>query len=365
MARHFYKSARPFSRLWWSESLRTLMWVALVTVLIWVYADMEFTQEREFRVTVRITARAADNRVILVDGRLAEYRPQEGAFRVDQEVAFKLKGSSTALDQYAHRLKDRNNTIEYDLSTREPETIILPAEEVINKGAEPAKSGLSLVQTMPGALRIVLDELITVPNVPVKFQFTGGELASEPVLTPDVVSVRVARSQWEKDKPAAPVIRTAPHRLTGETPAELTVRLESTIGAVQAIPSPASVKVQLKVQQLVETRAFKTFVNISMPPAWMEDGGIRNYALVRENAFDWSNLEVRLTGPKSELDALEKLPKPEGLMAWIQLNDTDRVKTRQETWTMREVIIRLPAGMNLKVAGPLPKLQFRLDPIGS
>ena len=42
-----YRSeSQRFSRPWWTEGFKTLLWVAVVTVLIWVYADMRFTDHR-------------------------------------------------------------------------------------------------------------------------------------------------------------------------------------------------------------------------------------------------------------------------------------------------------------------------------
>ena len=54
-SRDYYMSEEPrFSRRWWLRGLRTLFWIALISVLIWLYADLEHSKEREFRATIRL-----------------------------------------------------------------------------------------------------------------------------------------------------------------------------------------------------------------------------------------------------------------------------------------------------------------------
>ena len=50
------QSARRFSRSWWFAQARALAWTAVITLLIWIYADLEFTEVHEFTITVHFEA---------------------------------------------------------------------------------------------------------------------------------------------------------------------------------------------------------------------------------------------------------------------------------------------------------------------
>ena len=48
-------SAPRFSLAWWAEGGRNFFFVALVTLLIWVYADMDVADKGNFQATVVLT----------------------------------------------------------------------------------------------------------------------------------------------------------------------------------------------------------------------------------------------------------------------------------------------------------------------
>ena len=51
-----------FSLGWWLDTLRSVFFTALIAMLIWVYADMEFTEDRDFEATVIFTTKASARR---------------------------------------------------------------------------------------------------------------------------------------------------------------------------------------------------------------------------------------------------------------------------------------------------------------
>jgi hypothetical protein len=339
---------KPFTRRWWSQTLRTLAWVSVVTVLIWIYADMEFTREREFRVVIRLTVGGSENLVILPDRRPPQF-----------EIVFKAAGASTGLDRFEHRLKSRTGPLEYDLSGSSPGLATLSTEDVLSRLTEPRKDGLALSAVTPTTMSVRLDERITVTDVPVELVYTGGELAAEPIKTPQTVTIRVARSLWETLGGKA-VVKTVPVNLQKiDRSREIVAEIAPMIGEVPVTPDPAEVRVKVQVRELTQEQTIKTAVQVSSPPAWIEDGTWRRYTLVRKDPAEWAQVELVLSGPREELSRL----RPEQIEAYVMLNDGD--KKPVGSWLTREVSVRLPEGSQLKLVGERPKLAFRLDPVAT
>ncbi len=68
-----------FSRDWWISGARTLLWVAVVTILIWVYADMRFTDRRTLLATVRLSTAPGSQLTLMKNGSMAEAAKTLGA----------------------------------------------------------------------------------------------------------------------------------------------------------------------------------------------------------------------------------------------------------------------------------------------
>ncbi|GAF97127.1 unnamed protein product, partial [marine sediment metagenome] len=79
-----------FSRRWWGGATRTLLPVMLVTTLIWVYADLEFTDTEEFSAKIRLTVGKTNGLELLSGSELA--------------VTFTLRGNRSGLDAFRGRL---------------------------------------------------------------------------------------------------------------------------------------------------------------------------------------------------------------------------------------------------------------------
>lgn len=58
-------SPRRFSRGWWSQRLQTFGWVAVITLLIWVYADITKTEEDDIDLSVRLQVGSTGNMALL------------------------------------------------------------------------------------------------------------------------------------------------------------------------------------------------------------------------------------------------------------------------------------------------------------
>ena len=73
-----------FTRHWWLGLLRNSIWIVVVTALVWIYADMEFTEAKDFTTTIHFGA--APNSKLSLSSR----NDAEVAFRAQPHATFKL-----------------------------------------------------------------------------------------------------------------------------------------------------------------------------------------------------------------------------------------------------------------------------------
>ena len=92
--------ARRFSRRWFLHGLSTFAWSAVITVLIWVYADIHFTAEEEISATLRINTGSAENIVLLTPS--------------DTPIKFRVKGKRNFIDRFADRLSTQKSVLTYN-----------------------------------------------------------------------------------------------------------------------------------------------------------------------------------------------------------------------------------------------------------
>ena len=110
MSRYYTEEIPRFSRRWWLQTGRNTFWIFVVTVLIWVFADLEFTDDEELRATIRMTIGNSKD-LVLLDRNDAQQR--------DVNVTFRVQGSRGSLNNYVQELqkvREGSAIIEYDLT---------------------------------------------------------------------------------------------------------------------------------------------------------------------------------------------------------------------------------------------------------
>ena len=164
--------AHKFGPKWWSDSARSTFWVIIITLLIWVYADMEVTQSTEVRITVKLTT-ANSRKVMLLSAPV-------------HEIVFKLRGSSNSLRTF-NKLYG-NTSQEFDLSNYEagPNEAV-PAAEILKDMPEFRELGLAMESAEPKAITVNLDPLEE-HKVPVEFVYTGADLETQPKATAPITA---------------------------------------------------------------------------------------------------------------------------------------------------------------------------------
>lgn len=347
----YYMHEPPrLSRQWWLQHARTLFWVAVVSVLIWIYADIEFTDNMEMRATVQLSTGSSDNLSLVSDP--------------NQEVTFTLRGSQTQLEDFRRSLADRRRVLHYDVSQRYgvgEHTVQLA--ELLNQATDLQRQGISVQETRPKVVTFRVERQIT-EAIPVKLEYEGAEVADQKI-TPARVQVSAPSSVWHKIREAFPtgelVVRTQQLDLTGAREGE-TVRRQATLQplAGRLTPTPSRVDVLLTIVRRTERKSLRVAVRVVTPFDWANDGTWSKYKLDFPERENWIRT-LEFIGPRTSLEGLTA----EDIDAYIELKGSDKVPT--ESWLTRNIEVRLVDQSNVQLAPNQQqdlKLEFRLKQIG-
>jgi hypothetical protein len=324
-----------------SEHLRTILAVAVLTVVIWVWADLEQTGEGEALVPVEIKGPNA------TDYEFRNVTPEKLLVRFKGP-----KGEVESLNASADRAC-RFNLKEAELKGN---PLVLPARDgfrhwndrrIVVTEIRDARGAV-----FDGKVSAEANRLVTVEKVRVVVQVTG---AVAPVATaqPATVTARVAESDLAKLPDAkrfalAPLeVDAIPENLQVEREVTLDRRLGGPEG-VEASFTPPIVKVSARVESAVTTKALGRIpIFISAPPELLN----RYRIVFQPNAERWVELEVQGPGP-----AVERL-KPQDIRVQLVLTEDD--KPNPGSWLPgKPVVLGLPP--NVKLVKPLPTINFNL-----
>ena len=321
---------RRFSRRWFLDALRTAAWVAAITVLIWVYADIYFTKEDSATVTLRIHT-DSDPDVALV----APYPD------VKIQVHLKLRGRGYAVDQFG------GMTLSYDAAKgREPGLYPKVDTAALLKSLPVVRnSGVEILSARPRAIPIHLEKLESIGTVAVRLDCINGQ-AVEVKLEPERVEVRVPSTlaeKYRKDKPEV-VTRTAD---LADRPAGQRVTMELALRRPD-IPgcrlSHRSVKAIFTVGHQPKRQQFTVPVTVLMPKNWLDDDTWSKYRLEAKPTETWMRT-ITVEGDPIDVDGLTA----EKFRACIVLTEADKDRAR-------EGALPMPHEVNVEILQPSVRL---------
>ncbi len=329
---------KTFSRRWWLDRGRSALWVLLVTVLVWIWADVEFTDEMDLGATLHLAPAQPDRTVLLSDSHV--------------RVTFKVRGRRSSLERLDKHLRTPGVTVRHEAMPGEED---IDVREVLNNDAFVRNEGLTVLSASPRVLRVRLDRKVYQPNVPVNFEYSGA-FPSRIEVDPPRMGIHVAESDWQsilKSQPE-PALRTVRVDLKSVEPGRpFPVEVIRQIGEVSVEPDRPNVMVTVEIAELTETESVTTPVQVIAPPSWMEDGTWRDYVLKRQDPLQW-RVTLQVNGPRKDLDKL----KAQDVQAFVLLTDEDK---KPVSWLTREVQVRLPRGLSLELIGPTPTVTFKLE----
>lgn len=352
--RSYHRNPKRFTRHWWIDTAQTFFWVAVVTILVWVYADMEFTDEESLKATLMlVVARDSDLKVLS---------------KSEVQLDFRIKANRKILDKFKQWLNARGGVVEYDVSQRYgPGEYEVSTAEMLKAAAGRRARGatLTVLPSSTPTVTVQLDRLLR-RTLPVEFACTGAELDKPAKLSPAEVTIRVGQADWRKieaewPKTAhpsdTPVLTTVSENLAAvaagvET--SRTVRIVGLIAGVKVTPEPREVTATFTVIRRTGTKEITVAVGVKMPHTWCEDDTWIRYKLVRKDADEWL-AKITISGPQKHV---EQLIAPGKVTAYVVLTDGD--KKPVDSWLSRPVVIELPHDLEVKLVGELPTVSFKL-----
>lgn len=342
-----YDRSRFVRRPWWAPTT-TLLWVVFITVLIWIYADMEFTKTGQLTVTIQLESRRKEDVALLSEK--------------THRVTFELQGSRRDLDEFI--AKHENRTLTFDISGMLDVGVNqrLQTATVLEQSLGVDELGFVIQSGSPAAITgIHLDRMVA-RELPVEFDFEGAELVETPTVR---VRAWAAQSRWDEidrllAKAKAPaVVRTERRDFKGEprgVPIRVTWELSPFVAGIEIRPESPKITHTVQIRERTDRKTLRVAVRVTAPYTWLEDGTWDSYVFTRETEETAWVKEVEVTGAKEDLDQL----LGEQVDAYIVLAEGD--KKTVASWLERQVEFRLPAKLNVKLAGGPYLVKFKLEP---
>jgi hypothetical protein len=163
-------------------SLTTLISAALLSCLIWIYADQITTESA--RRTLRVKFKAATPDLIITS-------PET------QQFELTIAGSHAQLEKLRKKLEDLKSQLSYEVKSDDPTAaaVVKDGREIVEEILRPY-GVFSVSEVSPAKVEIGVDRYIEV-SLPVKVE-TGLVQTTEPVVAPPSVKVRLAKSFFEQ-----------------------------------------------------------------------------------------------------------------------------------------------------------------------
>jgi len=131
------------------------------------------------------------------------------------------------------------------------------------------------------------------------------------------------------------------------------VEIIPNIAGERVEPARQAVSVIVQISQRTDLRKFTASVRLQFPHTWIKDNVWSEFVFEGQGEFWWRK-DITVSGPIQSLDQL----KPEDIDAYIVLTDNDKAPV--SSWLSRPVQFRFPPGLNLKLEGDRPVVNFRL-----
>lgn len=348
-ARDYSEEATRFSRHWWLGVGRNLIWIGVVTVLIWVYADMQHTVTEQMTATVVLTTGDGKSMVILS--------------KPDIQITFKVAGSRSDLERFKEKYAEAKLVITFDVSRKDKpgKNLAIPTLGMVREALDLEKLGLVVNSVWPDAIKGVHMARLVVKELPVALVVTGATIVEKPKpkIVPENAKIRVTESAWiEIQKTPKPVIKTENLELKQVQPGETVqqdLKLVASVAGERVSLITETVNVTVEVAQHTDTKKLPVNVFILTPPEWAEDGTWEKYILVRKDKLEW-HPTITVTGTKADLEKLEEVKKQ--VQAYVVLNEGH--KKPSGTPDTAPVQIRFPQGLQLKLVGEKLEVSFNM-----
>jgi hypothetical protein len=315
-----------------------LGWVAVITALIWVYADLDRTVKEQVKARLVIHADSTGNAMVIMG-------------RSEVVVTFDVKGSKHAISG----LKGRR--LQYDAAKDLGEGVHrnVSVAELLGKLDELRTAPIEIIGVdEPERLTIHVEQTKAYPKVPVEPDYTGGEPEGEPVIEPNKVDLYIPVSQIQAG-PGEPGPLKVRIDLGDQAPGQVVKRrfaVRPPPRVVGAIIDPPMVMVTLKVARQPARKNITVPVRVQVPKDWLVDDTWTRYRLEIKDPLEWTKTII-VTGNRIDLERL----RPEMIRAYIVLTEDDKQPIASAT--DGPVLVELPKGLDVR-AEPVQPVSYKL-----
>lgn len=347
------RRARPLSGTAWGQRLATFGWVAFVTVLAWVWADLERTETEYFTARIRVVAPTQSDIRIVSPG-------PEGV-----ELRFRIRGPSGRIDEFLRTMRqdeaagvDPTYVVEASRDWA-PGQRELDTERLLNDWPRLRDAGLTAETPSRDTITVAVDRWVTT-TARVRLRTSdNAALVGQPTLEPADVRIRVPQTKLDQvgEEPVLNTEEVDLAALSAGPKKEYPVRLSRGIAGVPIeLPETTQVLATFDIGERIATRQLTVNVQLTASAeVWariIEEG----YRLEREGSPPYVAWRPTLTirGSRVEID---KLKPDDDVMAYVKV--TDAVLLVTETYPSYKVRVVLPPGVTLQDAPPEVAFRFR------
>ncbi|MGQ0627019.1 MAG: hypothetical protein ACT4PL_02830 [Phycisphaerales bacterium] len=322
------------------DRLRTVALIAIVTLLIWLWAEAESLSTQYLAPGVSFISPENAVAIKVLDPPSA----WNGAVRV------RVQGATSALDRAQRELAGGlalNPGVGGIPAGPGEHTVDL--REALRQSPSFRELGLMVVDTDPRTVRVAIDTYTTI-ELPVRADIAGLELDGEPLIDPSTATVRLpsaaalrfARDGYITATPDAEALGS----LKSDEPQVLRARLSVQAGpGVPASVLPPSAQVTLRIRSTREAFTLKAV------PVWV--------TLPRDEVDKWDVAiidatvpEVTLSGPRDLVRALRE--RPDSVIASVTLTSQD---LKDAIGAKSVTLVGLPEGVSGSAHGATIRLR--------
>jgi len=338
-----------------TRRLRQFGWVAFITLLVWVWADLEQTTSESMNVTIKIVPpRGSDVRV--------EAPGDEG-----RTLWVTVRGAQGRITDLVRTLQDAetaDTTCVVEADPAWPRTYTLDVLAVLNQWELLQGFNVSVVAADPATLTVKTDRWIPV-EAQVRIRTapdTALHLETDEMPPPPTVKIRIPASR-QAQLQGRLLVPTEPIQLSRDWAGQEVTRNVALAQSIDGVPiqfveefdgSPKA-EVTLRVSERTTSRTLPdpVPVHLLVDPPLMERITREGYVLSRDDSYpeEWQ-ITLTLRGTARRLGQV----KAEDILAFVRVNESDLIPT--DTHPDRSVEFYLPEGVTV-VEPEAPEVHFK------
>jgi hypothetical protein len=326
-----------FNREQLVAGLKQLMWVAPLTMLVWIYAERAQQVDDTIRVTIEAHSSDPKTAVRLVD-------PPDGS------VLMNIKGPRSRVDEMHRTIESRPTPVRFEVPPGLPTGTqhLLEVKQSVQNDSRFA--GVAVTGSQPPRVNVAVDRLEE-RIVPVQLRAEDRVKFEQQVFTPSEVKVRVPAKTLEGPLKNNVIVYADLSNFPDMTPGPksdvrgMPLKVDKAEGLPDVTVEPSTAMVSLTVRQANKSLTLNQLIIREEDDSSL----LRNAARVR---FDPNMYQVKLQGPPDSIALIER--NPENARAVITFSREELEKGGSFS---KDIRFDLPPGVKFVSSGAIAEGQ--------